>query len=24
LLLWSFMCFEWWCKLFLNNEKIEN
>jgi len=23
LLLWSFMCFEWWCKLFLNNEKIE-
>ena len=24
LLLWSFMCFEWWCKLFLNNEKIKN
>lgn len=24
LLLWSFMCFEWWCRLFLNNEKIEN
>jgi asparagine synthase (glutamine-hydrolysing) len=23
LLLWSFMCFEWWCRLFLNNEKIE-
>jgi len=22
LLLWSFMCFEWWCKLFLHNEKI--
>lgn len=22
LLIWSFMCFEWWCKLFLNNEKI--
>jgi asparagine synthase (glutamine-hydrolysing) len=20
LLLWSFMCFEWWCRLFLNNE----
>ena len=23
LLLWSFMCFEWWCRLFLNNEKPE-
>lgn len=23
LLLWSFMCFEWWCRLFLNKEKIE-
>ena len=23
LLLWSFMCFEWWCKLFLNNERIK-
>jgi asparagine synthase (glutamine-hydrolysing) len=23
LLIWSFMSFEWWCKLFLNNEKIE-
>jgi asparagine synthase (glutamine-hydrolysing) len=23
LLLWSFMCFEWWCRLFLNNEKID-
>ncbi len=23
LLLWSFMSFEWWCRLFLNNEKIE-
>jgi asparagine synthase (glutamine-hydrolysing) len=23
LLLWSFMCFEWWCRLFLNNQKIE-
>jgi asparagine synthase (glutamine-hydrolysing) len=23
LLLWSFMCFEWWCRLFLNNEKIK-
>lgn len=22
LLLWSFMCFEWWCKLFLHKEKI--
>jgi asparagine synthase (glutamine-hydrolysing) len=22
LLLWSFMNFEWWCKIFLNNEKI--
>jgi asparagine synthase (glutamine-hydrolysing) len=24
LLLWSFMNFEWWCRLFLNNEKIFN
>jgi len=23
LLLWSLMCFEWWCRLFLNNEKIK-
>ena len=23
LLLWSLMCFEWWCRLFLNNEKID-
>ena len=23
LLIWSFMNFEWWCRLFLNNEKIE-
>jgi asparagine synthase (glutamine-hydrolysing) len=23
LLLWSLMNFEWWCRLFLNNEKIE-
>lgn len=22
LLIWSFMCFEWWCRLFLNGEKI--
>jgi asparagine synthase (glutamine-hydrolysing) len=22
LLLWSFMNFEWWCRIFLNNEKI--
>lgn len=22
LLIWSFMNFEWWCRLFLNNEKI--
>lgn len=22
LLIWSFMSFEWWCRLFLNNEKI--
>ena len=22
LLIWSFMCFEWWCKIFLHNEKI--
>lgn len=21
LLIWSFMCFEWWCKIFLHNEK---
>jgi len=20
LMIWSFMCFEWWCKIFLNNE----
>lgn len=23
LLIWSFMCFEWWCRLFLKGEKIE-
>jgi asparagine synthase (glutamine-hydrolysing) len=23
LLIWSFMCFEWWCKLFLKGEKFE-
>lgn len=23
LLIWSFMCFEWWCRIFLNNEKID-
>jgi len=23
LLIWSFMNFEWWCRLFLHNEKIE-
>lgn len=23
LLIWSFMNFEWWCKIFLNKEKIE-
>ena len=23
LLIWSFMNFEWWCKIFLNNEKFE-
>lgn len=23
LLIWSLMNFEWWCKIFLNNEKIE-
>ena len=22
LLIWSFMNFEWWCRIFLNNEKI--
>ncbi len=22
LLIWSFLCFEWWCRLFLNNEEI--
>jgi asparagine synthase (glutamine-hydrolysing) len=22
LLLWSLMCFEWWCRLFLNNQKL--
>jgi len=22
LLIWSFMCFEWWCKIFLNGEQI--
>lgn len=22
LLIWSLMCFEWWCRLFLNGEKI--
>ena len=24
LLIWSLMNFEWWCRLFLNNEQIEN
>ena len=24
LLLWSFMNFEWWCRLFLNNEQLES
>lgn len=24
LLLWSLLCFEWWCKIFLNNEGIKN
>ncbi|MBN8704007.1 MAG: asparagine synthase (glutamine-hydrolyzing) [Bacteroidetes bacterium] len=24
LLIWSFMNFEWWCKLFLNGESIDN
>jgi asparagine synthase (glutamine-hydrolysing) len=24
LLLWSFLCFEWWCKVFLNGLKPEN
>ena len=23
LLIWSLMNFEWWCKLFLNGEKID-
>jgi len=23
LLLWSFMCFEWWCRIFLNGEKVK-
>lgn len=22
LLIWSFMCFEWWCRLFLRNEQL--
>ncbi len=22
LLIWSFLCFEWWCKIYLNNEKV--
>lgn len=22
LLIWSFMCFEWWCRIFLNNEEV--
>ena len=22
LLLWSFLSFEWWCRIFLNNEKV--
>lgn len=24
LLIWSFMNFEWWCRIFLNNEKIDD
>ncbi|MDV7393856.1 hypothetical protein RZS08_20930, partial [Arthrospira platensis SPKY1] len=23
LLIWSLLSFEWWCKLFLDNQKIE-
>jgi asparagine synthase (glutamine-hydrolysing) len=23
LLIWSFLCFEWWCRLFINGEKID-
>lgn len=23
LLLWSFLCFEWWCRIFLDNEQVE-
>lgn len=23
LLLWSFLCFEWWCKIFLNDEQVK-
>lgn len=23
LLLWSFLCFEWWCKIFLDNQPVE-
>ena len=23
LLIWSFMNFEWWCRIFLNGEKVE-
>jgi asparagine synthase (glutamine-hydrolysing) len=23
LLIWSFMCFEWWCRIYLNNETFE-
>ena len=22
LLIWSFICFEWWCRIFLNGEKV--
>jgi asparagine synthase (glutamine-hydrolysing) len=22
LLIWSLLCFEWWCRIFLNNEKV--
>jgi len=23
LLIWSFMSFEWWCRIFLNGEKVD-
>ena len=24
LLIWSFMCFEWWCRLFLDNQRLND